>query len=339
MGVAIAPVNGTGAGARLLDAGAEELYLGFYDPAWETRFPGSDLNRMSGFGPEANRLDFAGLLAEAASLQARPVPPRGLLCVFNALDYTSAQLDFIARAYLPYLAAAGFTGVILSDPALAFDAHANGLEAHLSTMGATYNAELARWYRDQGIDRVVLPRDLGSREVSAIAAAVPGLSWEVFLMRNGCPFADATCMGLHRAGRPSLCRSVRAAERTFEPARFGGGAAADLGAAAGLVENPGPLDEAAELWAGRFHLNTCGLCALWRFEQAGVDAYKIVGRGDDVDSLADDVALVARNLEIARSCPDEASYLAAMERPAGLLELCANEGLSCYYPEVRASRG
>jgi putative protease len=325
MGVALAPVNGHGAGARLLEAGARELYLGFYDPAWTERFAGAALNRMSGFGAEANSLSFGELLDEARALRAHDPAPRGLFCVFNAMAYTAAQHDYAARAYFAPLAAAGFTGVILSDASLAYEAHAAGLEAVLSTMGAVCNAELARYHRDAGLDRVILPRDLSLDEIAEVVAAVPDLSYEVFLMRNGCPFADAHCMGFHRAGQPSLCRSLRAScvERQVS------------GYVPQAARLEGPARDAHALWADRFHLNTCGLCALWRFEQLGVDAYKVVGRGDDVDSLADDVELVARNIEVARSCGTEAAFLAAMERPEGLRVLCENDGLSCYYPEVR----
>ena len=84
----------------------------------------------------------------------------------------------------------------------------------------------------------------------------------------------------------------------------------------------------------RYHVRTCGLCALWRFEQLGVSAYKVVGRGDDARDLCADAALVARNAALARTCADEESYLARMEGPRDPETLCGNRGLSCYYPEV-----
>ena len=88
----------------------------------------------------------------------------------------------------------------------------------------------------------------------------------------------------------------------------------------------------------RYHVRTCGLCALWRFEQLGVSAYKVVGRGDDVDDLCLDAALVVRNATLARQCATEAEYHEHMERPRDPATLCGMHGLSCYYPEARRAR-
>lgn len=323
MGVALAPVNGRRSAHRLIEAGAHELYLGFYDRPWEEAFGAAPLNRMSGFGPEANAFSFDELLDELRAIRSEHGDAPRLFCVFNSMGYTSRQHDFIARSYLEPLARAGATGVILSGPELAYEAHACGLQTVASTMAGAYSALAVQYLADQGIDRVILPRDLSLADIEAVARAVPSMRYEVFLMRNGCVFADSHCMGLHRSGRPSVCRTLRASNGWRQSSQ--------------TVRDEDPRDrrQAHRLWAERLHLNTCGLCALWRFEQLGIEAYKVVGRGDDLDDLAADVSLVARNLALAAACPTEAAYLASMERPAGIRELCANEGLSCYYPEVR----
>ena len=83
-----------------------------------------------------------------------------------------------------------------------------------------------------------------------------------------------------------------------------------------------------------YHRRTCGLCALWRFERLGVSAYKVVGRGDDVDDLVADAGLVVRNAALARTCATEGEYLRQMERPREPETLCGMNGLGCYYPEI-----
>ena len=343
MGRVLAPVNGKGAARALVEAGATELYMGFYDAAWTNAFGAqAALNRMSGFGQDANALSFEELLAEVQPLlqpsptvdaataagstaTAAAAPDVHAFCVFNAARYSSEQLDFIAAQYLPRLAEAGFTGVILSGPQLVEAAHACGLYAVASTMCAIYNEDLARYYRSCGMDRIILPRDVSLGSIGAIMQAVPDLDYEVFLMRNGCIFADSHCMGLHKADRPALCRTLRSAACWNQL-----GSLADAGSfdAESFWEND-------RTYKDRFHLNTCGQCALWRFEQLGVSAYKVVGRCDNLSDLCDDVRLTAQNVRIAQACATEEEFLHAMERPADLLELCANEGLSCYYPEPR----
>lgn len=331
MGVILAPANGAGHAQQLVAAGASELYLGFHDDAWTERFGARNgLNRMSGFGEEANALGFAELLAEAESVRgrsARDDAPARLYCVFNSASYDAEQVAFIEDAYLAPLRDAGFAGIIVSGPELVTAAHAHGLAAVASTMCAVYNARIASYYRELGMDRVIIPRDVALDDIGEIRDAVPELRYEVFFMRNGCIFADSHCLGLHKAGRPSLCRSLREAyvSQQYSDAAF---ERDPYNLQLAIAQNNG-------IYRACFHENACGLCALWRLEQAGVDAYKIVGRGDNVEDLCNDVALSARNLDIARACRSEREYLEAMERPDDLLALCAQEGLSCYYPEPR----
>ena len=340
MGVALAPANGTGAGTGLVAAGAREVYWGFFDEGWTQRFgQWAFLNRMSPFGTEANSLSFEELLVEIRACRALEgqlalEQPLGLYCTFNSPHYTCEQRRYIAHEYLPALKDAGLSGIIVSQPELLAVAREAGLAAVASTMCAVYNEELARFYRDEGANRIILPRDLSLAELAAIIAAVPGPSYEVFLMRNGCLYADSHCLGLHRSGCPSLCRSLRTAEWWEVPM----GACAEE-AAAGGGQVPAHIQgrlESGAVYRERFHQVACGQCALWHLEQAGVAAYKVVGRGDMRADLLRDVELTARNVQVARECASHEEYLQHMQRPTWLRSACADEGLSCYYPEVRA---
>ena len=329
MGVILAPAGSGGEAAQVAAAGAREVYLGFRDDAWAERFGAADLNRLSGFGTTANALTFEELLNEVArvrSLEREGEAPAGeplaIWCTFNSAQYARDQVAWIARRYLPELAVAGATGIIVSGPQLVEAAWACGLRVTASTMCAVYNADIARACRDAGMTRVILPRDMSLAEIESVIAEVPDLEYEAFLMRNGCMFADSHCLGLHRAEEPSLCRTLRSAPWWEVPLSCGSDRLEQR------VEN-------GRLYKERFHESACGQCALWRLERAGVSAYKVVGRCDDVASLCEDVALSARNLSIARTCATEADYLEAMERPEGIRALCDDEGLSCYYPEPR----
>ena len=98
----------------------------------------------------------------------------------------------------------------------------------------------------------------------------------------------------------------------------------------------GNLDEfaaASDLYFNDFHMHACGLCALWDFEQLGINAYKVVGRSDDVEAICTDIGLVARNVEIARDCESRQQYLENMQPPAWADIVC-DRGLNCYYPDV-----
>lgn len=335
MGAILAPVNGAKAASSLVEAGARELYLGFFDPVWTQIFgEEAPLNRLSGFGQVANALSFPQVLSQISAVRQRqdPQDPVRSYCVFNATRYGSDQVRYIANTYLPQLAKAGLTGVILSGAELVQAAHDQGLRTVASTMCAIYNQDLARLYRDCGMDRIILPRDVSPSAIQSIRTAVPQVECEVFLMRNGCIFADSHCMGLHKADQPALCRTLRNAACWEQTSVLLAGADADNSDAARQLA---AAEENDRVYKERFHLNTCGLCALWRFEQMGISAYKVVGRCDDPGDLCDDVRLIACNIAIAQDCNSEQEYLERMVRPQELLELCANQGLSCYYPEIR----
>ncbi|MBQ9004181.1 MAG: U32 family peptidase [Eggerthellaceae bacterium] len=317
----LVPLNNAEALAHLHEAGVEELYVGFHDDGWTARFGSTELNRMSGFGREANPFSFEEMLAQVQ--RAQSLGMRAFVC-FNASSYGSPELEFIASAYLGAIADAGASGIIVSGQALIGPAREAGLGVVMSTVAGVFNERLAVYYRDLGATRLILPRDLSVDEIAGIMRTVPEVEYEVFLMRNGCMFSDSHCLGCHRAGAPSLCTSLREGDVDIN-----------------LV--PGDYDDAflrrarSTEWLlnMRYHKRTCGLCALWRFEQIGVHAYKVVGRGDDPDDLVADAALVVRNTALARASATEADYHAAMELPRDPSTLCATNGLSCYYPESR----
>lgn len=312
----LVPVNDRAALPRYVRAGGREFYMGFHDDAWHERFGDlADLNRMTGFQRLANPYSFDEVLSIADEMRRLGGK---LYVTFNANAYSQAQLDFL-YGYFERLAEAGAAGAIVSVPEAVRPASDAGLEAVASTMCGIYNERIARFYRDLGCTRAIIPRDVGLSEIEGIVAAVPELEYEVFLMRNGCIFADGYCLGRHFRGRNALCWDVRDVEREF------------------FVDDAPELEQAARdnnRVYGSFHRTACGLCALWRLERAGVAAAKIVGRSDDASCIVRDIEAVVRNGEIARACATEQDFLAQMFIPPDRAPTC-RDGLGCYYPEVR----
>ena len=312
----LVPVNDRAYLGRYARAGGDEFYVGFHDEAWHARFGrAADLNRMTSFLDQANPYSFEEVLSIADEVRALD---RRLYVTFNANAYSRAQLDFLF-GYFERLREAGAAGVIVSVPEAVEAAADSGLEVVASTMCGVYNAQIACVLRDLGCTRVIVPRDVSLGEVECIMRAVPGLEYEVFLMRNGCIFSDCYCLGRHFKGRNALCFDVRDVRREF------------------FVEGPPALAQAAREnngAYGRFHRAACGLCAVWRFERMGVSAAKIVGRSDDSECILRDIETIRRNVEIARDCGSEREFLSRMHVPPERAAACG-EGLNCYYPEVR----
>ena len=315
----LAPLNSLESYQLLVDAGARELYTGFVDQDWIDAFGNTEeLNRLTGFGAAANALTLADVCTLADRCERDGV---SLYVTFNASHYSPAGAAFIAEHFLPALANAHVAGIIVSSTQLIAHARELGLGCVASTLCDVSNHLIAKAYVDLGVTRIVLPRHLSLDEIAEIIRRVPDVEYEVFAMRNGCVFADSHCLGAHRAGRPSLCRSLR--ESTYWECPAG---ADSYQLAQSVATN--------DLWASAFHLRTCGLCATRQLLAAGACSFKVVGRCDDAEDIAESVRLLAQALTAAETAQTDGELFKAIERPQPLEEYCGRGvGMSCYYSQ------
>ncbi len=323
----LAPLNNPEWLDAFIDAGADQFYCGFYDDDWfATLGSYTDLNRMSGFGREANSMSFDDLL---------PVIERIAKCgkkayvPFNAPTYTTRSLECQAW-YYQHLRNYGASGVIVSLPEQVRLAKEMRLDPVISTMGAVYNSMIASYYEGLGVRRVILPRDLSLTEIESIVKETPSLEHEVFLMRNGCAFSDSYCLGMHGHGRGALCHELKTGKKWLFPSPEESADIDDLEES--LLSEA--FRETSDAYCENFHKYACGLCALWRLSRLDISAYKIVGRSDAPDALCADIQIANDNLRIALECKTEKEYFARMIRHPYANIVCA-DGLNCYFPEVR----
>jgi putative protease len=343
----LTPFNEQNALEMLVSAGSGEFYMGFYAPEWVQAFGQySDINRLTLFKETANRCTLYDIPAIVARAHFYQCP---LYITLNAPGYSREQ-KAVLESYLDYLAQCQVDGIIVSVPELVESVISRGMQAVASTMCGIYNEGIARFYADLGVNRIILPRELGTDEIAAVMKAVPEVEYEVFLMRNGCRYSDAYCLGLHGGGCGALCYSLRQGQMQVRTVSAESQISNDdicmmstetqtidtdlQGDSSQIQEQELLLWQTHQQFATQYHEFSCGQCAIWRFIQLGVAAVKIVGRLDDVCEVASDVAITKRNIEIAKQCESEKEYLRNMEMPGSLEEYC-REGLSCYYPELR----
>ncbi len=315
----LVPLNSAEYLEKFVEAGADELYLGFYDEKWFQQFGEyCDINRMSGFKQNANRYDFHQMIELAKRIKALG---RSAFVTMNANCYGQAQVAYMEREYFPMLKEAEVDGLIVSDIHLAKAAHAYGIPTVASTMCAIYNSDIADYFYDEGIKRIILPRDLSLDEIADICKVRDDMEYEVFFMRNGCVLSDCYCLGMHRRECGATCGFLRSHGKLFVTD------AKDFG-------EKQKIDTNDYLYNNHFHHDACGMCALYRMKQMGISALKIVGRADRYESVCEDIRLTKRNLAIVDTCGSEEEYLEQMVFPAHAQKKCM-WGFSCYYPEVR----
>lgn len=304
---------------KLIDAGADEFYMGFRDEDWERHFGKyADLNRMSGFGGMANPCDFQELLKLIRCVKDKN---RAAFVTMNANCYSAEQIAFMESHYFPALLDARVDGLIVSDLPIIAVAERFGLHTVASTMCAVYNFEIARVYYQAGVRRMILPRDLTLNEIQRICAALPDVRFEAFFMRNGCIFSDCYCLGLHRPECGAACTYMRFSNKNvlYAPAGF---------------SNEQDVCANDYLYNRYFHIEACAMCSLYRLKEIGIASLKIVGRADDFAPLREDIALTRKNLAHAKCAATERDYLEQMSFPLNYPRKCLF-GMSCYYPETR----
>ncbi len=315
----LVPANDAHIANKYISLGANELYFGFYDEKWIESFGKySDINRMSGFGKRANKYSFNELIELITHIKQRNCR---VFITMNANVYSDAQLEFIRQNYLPKCRNAGVDGVIVSDINLAKLVLSFGIDVVASTMCAIYNSDIAKYFYDIGIKRMIIPRDLNLNEIESIIKCVPKVSFEAFFMRDGCVFSDCYCLGMHRPECGSTCSYIKNSEKMIVSIYKG-------------FEAQNAIEMNDYFYNKEFHFEACGMCALYRLNKIGIKSLKIVGRADDYESVCHDIDVTRRNIEIMNNSISEEDYLNKMIFPRKTTITC-RMGMSCYYPEVR----
>ncbi|MGP8153359.1 MAG: peptidase U32 family protein [Smithella sp.] len=100
-----------------------------------------------------------------------------------------------AKKIIPALTAIGVDALIVSDPGMLSLSRSLSpqLPLHLSTQANTTNIEAVRFWRDQGVRRIIPARELNLKEVGEIAAAVPEMELELFIHGAMCIAYSGRC--------------------------------------------------------------------------------------------------------------------------------------------------
>ncbi len=117
--------------------------------------------------------------------------------VYLALNIFAFDEDIEAMmGYLTRAVAMGIDAVIVSDPGVIYRIREMGLKVmiHLSTQANTTNSLSARFWREQGVDRIVLARELSLSRTRAIKEKVPEMELEVFIHGAMCIAYSGRCL-------------------------------------------------------------------------------------------------------------------------------------------------
>jgi putative protease len=117
-------------------------------------------------------------------------------------------------SYLKDIEKAGVDAIIVSDPAIIKVAKEyTNLEIHLSTQASTINVEAVKFWKKQGVSRVVLGREVSSEDIKEIMDKVD-IEIEVFIHGAMCSSFSGRCVlsnfftarDANRGGCAQICR-------------------------------------------------------------------------------------------------------------------------------------
>ncbi|MGE5583665.1 MAG: peptidase U32 family protein [Bacillota bacterium] len=127
--------------------------------------------------------------------------------VYAAVNIFAKNQDLdLFQESIAELADLEIDGLILSDPGLLRLVKRNqpDLPVHLSTQANTTNVEAVKFWKEEGVSRIVLARELSLAEIAVITKAVPGMEIELFIHGAMCVAYSGRCfLSALRTGRSS----------------------------------------------------------------------------------------------------------------------------------------
>lgn len=125
--------------------------------------------------------------------KAHSVQTKVYYCL-NAMPYDK-QLDGVVQM-LSVLPDAGVDALIIADPGVLLLAkkHCPGMEIHLSTQAHSVNSAAVEFWKETGVQRINLARELGKEEITAIIRKFPDTEFEIFVHGAMCLALSGHCL-------------------------------------------------------------------------------------------------------------------------------------------------
>ncbi len=115
---------------------------------------------------------------------------------YLALNILAHETDLNdLQRLLPELSTLEVDALIVADPGIIRMIRSFGWKVpiHLSTQGTVVNREAVKFWKDQGIDRVILGRELRQEELRSIRTACPDVELEIFVHGAMCMAYSSRC--------------------------------------------------------------------------------------------------------------------------------------------------
>jgi len=293
----IAPVKTADSLGEFISLGVNEVYSGVVYKPWNDKFGQFvEYNRRGNYSERANCKSMEEIKPIIDECNKKNVK---FYFTMNALKISEIQM-FILEKILEDLKNFNVAGIIVSDLNMVEFIAKKGFKSVASSCANINNHYLADLYIKGGCVKIIFPRYMSLFTMKRIAEFHPEIEYEAFIMNSGCRYVDGNCFCIHGTEFGCQCITMDCAE--YKYFKRDGKALSD--------------DELYMMKNNRLEFqdlmfSACGQCFIYDLLNI-VDSVKIVGRVFDINILKRDIALTAKNLDIAQTCKSREEYLAKM---------------------------
>lgn len=268
----------------LAKAGADEFFCGYVPFSWNQRYGViAPLNRREvlAYNVQIGAKGDLYILKKMIDYYGIPIK-----ITFNSLCYAPEQYPLIGEIMMECIQA-GFDVFIVSDIGLLHYIRSQGIpcKIHLSGEAAEVNRPMMDLFREFDIARFIFHRKNTIDDMKRCTQAVSGenIEFEAFALNEYCHFTGAFCNSLHCDELTHLCKVPYKLGniREQQEEKF--------------VEVQDDSEEVDGYVTGS---TGCGLCALMELKEAGVTHLKVVGRGNHVAYMEQDLKQMRKALAL-----------------------------------------
>lgn len=216
-----------------------------------------------------------------------------------------------------------------------------GVDVHLSCLASSFNSESIRFYKEYGIKRVTLPRQLTIKEIECISKRVAGVDLEVMIYNSKCKNENGFC----RINHPFHLKHCLFATKKRKEMNHDSGLLNDLASEKGIKDycsminltknssykqTPCCADYYSIEYGGnpRFKLNneafhgyfskdvriSCGLCAIYPLAGIGIKTIKVEGRPASLVKKFHDTRLVKNAVNFLKKVKNKRQFEEGVKR-------------------------
>lgn len=305
----LAPFTRIGDVKLLKDAGADELYCGYVTEELTEKWPLA-FNVLNRRGEGQSFIDYR------VFRRAVEEADRHNLAVYVTINglYTPEQYPALLELVKKVECLHGVKAIIVADLGLLLTLKKNKFkkEIHISTGGTCFNSNTADFYRNLGVDRIILPRQLTPYEIGNIITGIRSeIDIEIFIIREGCGgFIDGYCTFFHcfelwqkdKIKKGVFFKPSYNTEQAVTGCQFYFSEELRKGRFKSFsAKSYKEKKESLKFQPWKHNLFGCRICDLYDLYQYPIKSLKIIGRGQNVGYIIKFIKLTSRVLSYLTS--------------------------------------